>query len=458
MRQFHVEMDHGLALNGSNEETGLSREALSLYYDRFFPFSLISQWLTLSSSYCALENREFSFSVARGNDNYYLRWQSFQDPVIFRKRVLSMDPPPHKIDIGAVYSKPVRSKESASVTGTFIPVEKELVFDIDMNDYDDTRTCCQGKAVCRKCWKFLALAADVLEASLREDFGFKHIFWVFSGRRGIHGWVCDPAARSLPSDARACIADYLNLVTGTANQKKKVRLFRNVPHPMVRRAYERSLSLFQELVEEQAFFKRGSPLVEVVDTYMSGCRPEVKEEYFHKKATVWDETSLGLWELVLSCCLPRDKVTPIELLLSLCYPRLDINVSKDIGHLLKAPFCIHEATERVCIPIPSSLLKSFDPASAPRVTDIRREYLKGACVESSALASHIRFFQTEVVEPLLLAVTTRVPADIEFLQDEDEALEESLIDTVKPNSDLTPGSNLHQLTASFSVHPISEEW
>lgn len=115
---------------------------------------------------------------------------------------------PMKVDAGAIWNR-VPEKDTNGKT-----LERELIFDFDMNDYDDVRTCCLGKKVCVKCWKLLITAVEVIENALSEDFGFNQLMFVFSGGRGLHIWVCDKRARELKDSVRKGLVDYLELVTG----------------------------------------------------------------------------------------------------------------------------------------------------------------------------------------------------------------------------------------------------
>lgn len=53
-------------------------------------------------------------------------------------------------------------------------------------------------------------AMMIMKYILEERFGFKQLLFVFSGRRGIHIWVCDKRARQLTDSQRKAIVDYIS--------------------------------------------------------------------------------------------------------------------------------------------------------------------------------------------------------------------------------------------------------
>ncbi|XP_022037574.1 DNA primase small subunit isoform X1 [Helianthus annuus] len=392
-------------------------ERIKLYYGWLFPHADMSKWMAYGNdgkhpacdqSYFG--RREYSFTL---ENDIYMRFQSYKTALELEKAI--KDHCPFKIDIGPVYSVDPAKRHAYSQSGDniFTPVEKELVFDIDISDYNDVRYCCSGADVCLDCWPLMTIAIKVIDTALRDDFGFNHILWVYSGRRGVHCWVCDTKARRLNNEQRSAVAEYFRVYKGNSNSKSKVSLVGSALHPFLVRSYnvlsdyfERKILCSQQLLSDERY---ESILDMISDESVAS---ELRGKWQGNRRSNANDINIVRWEQLKHLC-GRKKTPGLrrcveEIVFSYTYPRIDMEVSKHMNHLLKSPFCVHPKTGRVCVPINPNLCDEFDPTNVPTLSKLLREINTGGLQaegekvwDRTSMGKPIRYFKDSFLQPLL---------------------------------------------------------
>lgn len=363
------------------------------YYERLLPFKQIFQWLSHSPKATKdFTMREFAYEFRLGA---YQRYNSYSSAEEFKKSVVNANPT--RFEVGAVYA--VNPKERKNLPKSAMkPVSKELVFDIDLTDYDDIRTCCSKTDICTKCWKFIQVASQVVTSALKEDFGFEHMVWVFSGRRGAHCWVSDSRARSLDESARKSIVEYLDVLGGRTLKVGRTLLGLRKPfHPHVERSFDILRQHFQTVILDEQnpwVSSSGSPenwdQIENLLSFLpeqalrTALRTKWKEQAsISTSKNKWDDLNTVAQKILKN----QGQVNQLneakkEIIIYYMYPRLDIEVSKQMIHLLKSPFCIHPGTGNVCVPFdPLRNISSnhedddygFNPMTSPSLAKLQNE-------------------------------------------------------------------------------------
>lgn len=263
--------------------------SLVQYYQELFPADEIFSWLKY------VTNREFSFTLP---EKVYQRYITASSGSQLRRQMVSSRP--EKIDIGPVYAQ---KPGSVSINGQAV-VMRELIFDVDLTDYN--RACCpeKEKGMCNGCLPLVQCAVEVLDHILRKHFGFGRLLFVFSGGRGMHCWVSDPTALLLTPGDRKSIAEYMTEYLCTHRDPEVDRV----------------------LVK----YRSQIPVREN--------NPETEPD--------------------------------MELLYKEVYPKLDISVTTQQNHLLKAPFCVHPRTQRICVPLSPHRFQQVQLEDIPKLSDV----------------------------------------------------------------------------------------
>jgi DNA primase catalytic subunit len=295
--------------------------------------------------------------------------------------------------------------ESSSATGIHIgragwsgdssqPMRRELVFDIDIKDYDDLRKwfCpCQGKTCCATCWKLVAASLQVVVNELTDAFGFTKLLPVFSGGGGAHLWCFDKSVThdgndaeydddSKASEKRKAIFQYFALPT----KKKRLSPFAiysdaEIGYPCHwPDALERTKRVFDDVFVDQLDFFGDDKRAEHVLRLWSSFPPDIKNNIGWRNDQKsskerWQQLQVNILQLSLAYKHLAKKLRgPIFNLVLLAWPRLDEKVTTSDVHRIKCPFSPH-ASGRISVPLPLDFSR-FDVASVPTLQWMEQEY------------------------------------------------------------------------------------
>jgi len=358
----------------------VDKDTLREFYIHVFPADLIYKWLSYGSMR-TFENREVSYSAGE----FYRRFLSFSSADALRQELVRVIP--EKVDYGAIFSVPCSKKALTNLEAQ----QRELIFDIDATDYDNVRFCCSEKDICVNCWTFMSTAVHVLSDIIENDLGYSKYFWVYSGRRGIHCWVCDEGARKLKDSDRNALVGYISVYEGAmrgthirTNCDSELKRKKWV-HPTLRRIIKAHLAPALNKIYLNEFNTNCIWTNEKARTAIQKYLKEILPA--DKCKRIMDAFLIrgNQYEAIQKVAESIDAVWALEnFLLAFLYPRLDRNVSKAQNHLLKSPFVIHPGTGRLCVALDEQSVDSFDPIEDPPVVkDIVEGVHKGKPLDLS---------------------------------------------------------------------------
>ena len=400
------------------------------YYAQEFPVEALV-WLTTRNGDEPVL-REWAL-----DGDYYNRYVTATDGAALRAKLMRM-PSLRALHAGPVWFKACQKPDPNADTLLKFdqphPHRRELIFDIDLNDYDfldlhegppnpngQPRPLSLEK--CDAAWPVAGIAVKILTRILRDQFGFGEFLCCYSGRRGVHLWVLDERAMALDADARSAIASFVDLQLSKCKQRASMgqRHLAKTYHLM-----ETMYELFEDvLVAEMGVL---CPLA-ARDEFLTRLGLNDHESMHNLSYEVESKDSgVGAWAYIKSKVRNQATRHPKacgwfvkrldETVLAYVWPRIDINVTKGLNHLIKAPFVAHPKTQRIAVPLKRDELLTFDPATAPTLgTEGWREALaaRGGRADGKGLADwvwHLRTPPPAAHDPMDVDMEDLVPRGV----------------------------------------------
>ena len=143
---------------------------------------------------------------------------------------------------GAIFNLDPRHRQKKLA---LVPELRELVFDIDLNDYEHFSIDSNDISACDAAWPLVSFGMCIVTRVLDKVFGFRHFLLVYSGRRGAHLTVHDARACALTDEARAAIVSFLQ-PSDQAGRGGRHDFGRLIQHPCFAELFESHIVPFWE--------------------------------------------------------------------------------------------------------------------------------------------------------------------------------------------------------------------
>jgi DNA primase small subunit len=398
-----------------------------IYYTRHYPCAPVEQ--LIDAGLGQVGRREFALELEGG---IYTRYQTADG--VEGLRALLGRAGLRVVHLGGTYGASPQSLKRTRQP--LVPLERELLLEIDANDYDGISR--ESLADCDAAWPLIVLGIDVVRDALRELCGFEFFFHAYSGRRGIHLSVHDRRACMLEDAARSALIAVLQpaAVSGDAG-RAAADYSRVLQSPCLQQLFEAKVLPFWKshglkprtkggmglldgpLDRERAVELWGSAAAKGKLAQLNQCRngrvawmmlEKVAEELRQDAARLAERAASlrGSDEDAAERTATASKMKRLEadalknVTCHYLWPRLDAGVSKAKGHCGKLVFSPHAKTGRLAVPLRGDELASYDPATTPTVLSV----VEG---EREALA---RFAdRVAVLQDFAKVLTTRTEAE-----------------------------------------------
>lgn len=329
--------------------------------------------------------------------NHFSTPEDDERALALRRRFANNSQSVHRHHPEAPHVPPKLQNRSSDDRNFVATPHKELVFDLDIPDYDRFCGCGRAKMLCHVCWLHLEGSYFILQFILTHLYGYspQNLLYVFSGSKGFHCFVNDSRAMRLTGPQRLFLYNSIAVKNGGEssssghgpyNKNGIISDDSSVAYQGDRQLMEwmklyeperRAVSLddklthlFTELVLKSRDLLANNIafrewIMSKARLHYPSCQERIRQQWQESLKDKSSCTSVGLWQILCKfdaygmLSVSKQPLVPFSqfIIYRLYYPIIDQKPLL-MDQTIKLPFAIHPATKNIALPFDEEFILS----------------------------------------------------------------------------------------------------